>query len=79
MRGAGAWHRQGTGSRLLGALLGIADNWMKLRRVELSVYCDNEAAVALYRKRGFEVEGQLRDYAIRNGGYADVYSMARLR
>ena len=76
---AGAWQRQGTGSRLLGELLDIADNWMNLRRVELAVYCDNEAAVALYRKHGFEVEGQLRDYAIRDGGYADVYSMARLR
>ena len=76
---AGAWQRQGIGSRLLGELLDIADNWMNLRRVELAVYCDNEAAVALYRKHGFEVEGQLRDYAIRDGGYADVYSMARLR
>lgn len=76
---ARAWQGQGIGSRLLGELLRVADDWMNLRRVELMVYCDNEAAVGLYRKHGFEVEGQLRDYAIRDGRYEDVYSMARLR
>jgi len=52
---------------------------MALRRVELTVYTDNAPAIALYRKFGFEVEGQLREYAIRDGIYADVLSMARLR
>ncbi|WP_116521810.1 GNAT family N-acetyltransferase [Achromobacter insuavis] len=76
---ARAWQRQGVGSRLLAELLSVADGWMNLRRVELTVYSDNEAAVALYRKHGFEVEGHLRDYAIRDGRYVDVTSMARLR
>ncbi len=52
---------------------------MNLRRVELTVYADNQAAIGLYRKFGFETEGQLRDYAVRDGGYVDVLSMARLR
>jgi len=76
---AGAWQRQGIGSRLLAAVLEVADNWMNLRRVELTVYADNQAAIGLYRKFGFETEGQLRDYAVRDGGYVDVLSMARLR
>ncbi|WZB60560.1 GNAT family N-acetyltransferase [Achromobacter xylosoxidans] len=63
---AKGWHGQGIGSRLLGALLDVADNWMNLRRVELMVYTDNEPAIALYRKHGFEVEGELRDYAVRD-------------
>jgi putative acetyltransferase len=74
-----AWQRQGIGSRLLAAVLEVADNWMNLRRVELTVYADNQAAIGLYRKFGFETEGQLRDYAVRDGGYVDVLSMARLR
>jgi len=61
------------------AVLEVADNWMNLRRIELTVYADNEAAQRLYRKFGFEVEGRLRDYAVRDGVFADAMSMARLR
>ena len=75
---AKGWHGQGIGS-LLGALLDVADNWMNLRRVELMVYTDNEPAIALYRKHGFEVEGELRDYAVRDGRHVNAYAMARLR
>lgn len=74
-----AWQGRGLGTRLLAELLDIADNWMNLRRVELTVYTDNQPAIALYRKFGFEVEGELRDYAFREGALADVLSMARLR
>lgn len=48
------------------------------QRAELTVYTDNEPALALYRRHGFEVEGQLPDYAMRDGRLTDVYSMARL-
>ncbi len=74
-----SWQGQGIGSRLLAAVLEVADNWMNLRRVELTVYVDNQAAIALYQKFGFETEGRLRDYAIRGGQFVDVLSMARLR
>nr|WP_180201865.1 GNAT family N-acetyltransferase [Pseudomonas sp. SbOxS1]NYU01110.1 GNAT family N-acetyltransferase [Pseudomonas sp. SbOxS1] len=74
-----AWQGKGVGSKLLAAALDIADNWMNLRRVELSVYADNEAAIGLYRKFGFETEGLFRDYAVRDGAYVDTLSMARLR
>ena len=43
------------------------------------VYTDNEPAIALYRKHGFEVEGELRDYAVRDGRHVNAYAMARLR
>ena len=52
---------------------------MNLRRVELTVYADNEAAQQLYRKFGFEVEGRMRDFALRDGVFVDTVSMARLR
>ncbi|WP_017256286.1 GNAT family N-acetyltransferase [Pseudomonas tolaasii] len=76
---ATAWQGKGVGSKLLAAALEVADNWMNLHRVELTVYADNEAAQALYRKFGFEAEGRLRDYAVRDGQYVDTVSMARLR
>ncbi|HEX8541020.1 MAG TPA: GNAT family N-acetyltransferase [Pseudomonas sp.] len=73
------WQGQGIGRQLLAGLLDVADNWMKLRRVELSVYADNQAAIALYRRLGFEDEGLLRDYSIRDGKFTDALTMARLR
>jgi putative acetyltransferase len=76
---ATAWQGKGVGSRLLKAALDVADNWMNLHRVELTVFADNQAAQRLYRSFGFEVEGVLRDYALRDGLYVDTVSMARLR
>lgn len=72
-------HGRGIGSKLLAALVDTADNWLNLHRVELTVFADNAAAIALYRKFGFEQEGLLRDYAFRDGHFADVLTMARLR
>jgi L-phenylalanine/L-methionine N-acetyltransferase len=69
----------GVGTALLRAALDLADNWIGLTRVELHVYTDNAAAVALYKKFGFEVEGNHRRYALRDGEYVDSYSMARLK
>ena len=74
-----AWHGKGVGSQLMGAVLEIADNWMNLHRVELTVYSDNNAAKSLYQKFGFEVEGTLRKYAVRDGIFVDALAMARLR
>jgi putative acetyltransferase len=70
---------QGVGTALMRALLDLADNWFNLRRVELTVYCDNAPGVRLYEKFGFVVEGRHRAYAFRNGAYADAYAMARLQ
>ncbi|SDI77372.1 Acetyltransferase (GNAT) family protein [Ferrimonas sediminum] len=66
------------GSALLTALLDLADNWLALRRIELEVYADNSAALALYRKQGFEQEGRARKYAFRDGRYVDALLMARV-
>ena len=61
------------------AALDLADDWLNLRRIELEVYVDNTPAVRLYERHGFAIEGTLRDYAFRGGGYVDAYAMARLR
>lgn len=74
-----AFHGRGIGSALMAALIDVADNWLNLKRLELGVWTDNEPAIALYKKFGFEIEGHERAYAYRDGEYTDGYTMARLR
>jgi len=72
------WQGQGVGTALLKAAVDLADNWLNLLRLELTVFADNEAAQRLYRGHGFVLEGTHRAYALRHGCYVDVQSMARL-
>lgn len=69
---------QGVGRTLLTALCDYADRWAQILRIELTVYADNERAIRLYRSCGFEHEGTHKGYALRDGAYVDVCSMARL-
>ena len=69
---------QGVGSALMAAMVDLADNWLNLRRMELTVYVDNDPAIQLYKKFGFQIEGESPDYAFRNGEYVGVYHMGRI-
>lgn len=73
------WQGKGIGTALMQAATDLADKWLNLKRLELTVYVDNPPAIALYRKFGFEQEGLLRGYAFRDGAYVDAYTMARMR
>lgn len=76
--GVAASHRgQGVGSALLRATLEAAAA-KGLRRVELVVRADNTAAIALYERHGFELEGRLRDYLALDGATYDALQMARI-
>ena len=74
-----AYAGRGAGTALLAAIINLADNWLQLKRLELSVYADNARAIALYKRFGFEREGLHRAYAWRDGAFVDSISMARLR
>lgn len=69
----------GIGCKLMETLLDVSDNWLMLVRVELSVFIDNQKAIELYKKLGFEIEGTKRKAGTRGGQYIDEYIMARLR
>lgn len=70
---------QGIGSALMSTAIDLADNWLNLHRLELTVYTDNEPAIGLYKKFGFEIEGEARDFAFRDGAYVNAYYMARIK
>jgi RimJ/RimL family protein N-acetyltransferase len=68
---------QGIGTRLFDA----ADTWAQqhgIHRLELTVMTHNEAAIALYTRRGFQIEGTRRHSLHVNGQYVDEYLMAKL-
>lgn len=69
---------RGIGSALMAAAVALCDDWLQVHRLTLEVFVDNEPAIALYRKFGFQVEGTLRDDAWREGRFVDSYVMARL-
>ena len=69
---------RGVGKALMKALCDYADDWGQILRIELTVFTDNARAIALYQRFGFELEGTHRGYALRQGRYVDVHSMARL-
>lgn len=72
-------HGKGVGGALVEAAVNQADNWLNIKRTELDVYADNDRAISLYKKYGFEVEGESRCAAFKNGKYSSLFRMARIK
>lgn len=62
------------GLRLLEAVV-EATRSLGLEKIELAVYASNVAALALYRKVGFEIEGVRRRSRLVDGAYDDIVLM----
>lgn len=71
------YQEKGIGKKLLESIIDLADNWLMLVRLELTVFTDNKRAINLYKSLGFEIEGTKKYSVIRNGKYSDEYIMAR--
>ncbi len=74
-----AFHRSGVGLQMLTELIAEVRE-LGIRRVELIVESDNQKALALYRKLGFEIEGTLRKFYKRaeDADYLDDHYMGLL-
>lgn len=70
---------QGIGKKLMQMMIDLADNWLNLYRLELTVYTDNDKAIKLYQKFGFNIEGEAVNFAFRNGQFVNAYYMARIK
>ncbi len=72
-----AYRNQGIGTEFFKQL----NEWAvenRLRRLELIVVSNNENALHLYEKFGFEIEGVKRDSFCLNGIYLDQYYMGKI-
>lgn len=49
-----------------------------ITKLELEVRADNERAINLYKKMGFEIEGKLRNSIYIDGEYLDSYIMGKI-
>lgn len=49
-----------------------------IKKIELTVRIDNERALKLYKKFGFEIEGEIKKFIYLNGNYYNCYYMGLL-
>lgn len=71
------YRRQGLGTKFFQLL----DEWARaqnIHRLELTVMCENTAALSLYLKSGFEIEGAARHTMRVRGVYKDEYHMSKI-
>jgi putative acetyltransferase len=72
-----AWRRKGVGRALLADAIAWAPS-AGIKRIELYVYARNAAAVALYEKFGFAIEGRRKAFIREGDEYLDDFVMGRV-
>ena len=65
----------GIGSLMLDTLLAWARDTRIVKKINLHVRTDNQRAIALYKRKGFVVEGMIRKAVFLDGTYHDVHWM----
>ena len=73
-----AWRGKGVGRALMAAVIELADNWLQLTRLGLTVWKTNKAAIELCQEFGFALEGTMPGYVFAEGKYIDAHVMGRL-
>ncbi len=68
----------GIGSHVMQALIAWAKDTKIIKKIDLSVLTDNNPAIALYKKFGFEQEGLVRRNMYIDGTFFDSYMMGVL-
>jgi RimJ/RimL family protein N-acetyltransferase len=70
--------RMGIGEILIKTMVEWAKSSKIIRKINLVVMVHNKAAISLYKKMGFEIEGQLRRDNFIDGKFYDSYMMGLL-
>ncbi len=65
----------GIGSHLLDIFIRWARSTTTIRKINLRVLTDNQRAIALYKRKGFAIEGTISREVIVGGNYLDSYWM----
>ena len=73
-----AWD-QGYGTEALHLALRYGFDELNLHRITLTVIAYNERAIALYERTGFQREGVLREFGLRDGRRYDLYLYGLVR
>lgn len=68
---------KGIGKSLFSHVIAWAKK-VNLHRLDLTVITENDAAVALYKNMGFEIEGIKRESLVIDNNYVDEYYMSKL-
>lgn len=71
-------HGKGLGTEAVRALLDFGFNELKLHKIYLHVFTNNERAIHVYKKVGFKEEGTRREQAFIDGKYLDEMVMGIL-
>ena len=72
------WSR-GLGTEATRLMLEYGFNTLNLHRIQLHVFKDNKAAIRIYEKIGFKIEGTLREAMYHHGRYCDFLVMGCLK
>jgi diamine N-acetyltransferase len=67
---------KGYGMALVKQLISYAKSKLKMHRLYLEIFADNEKAIKLYENCGFSKEGILRDKIFKDGKFRDVMVMS---
>ncbi len=70
---------KGFGKSALGMLLDFGYHKLNLLKISLYVLAVNSAAIKIYEKAGFEVEGTLKQHCVVDGQRSDLLIMSRFR
>jgi RimJ/RimL family protein N-acetyltransferase len=69
----------GIGHALIDTMIQWASGHREIEKVVLGVFADNDAAISLYKRLGFAIEGRrVREFKLGPGRYADDLIMARM-
>lgn len=69
---------KGKGSLLMRSLIYMGFEIIKLHALKLEVFENNQVAVNLYKKFGFEEEGLMKDFVFRNNQWINVRIMGKI-